>query len=194
MNQMTCKKMMAFSVLSLMGMGLAVSTSATSYVRKQPPLLQEAERQLSMMQTSIYQHRTDVDEVNGRYNYDCSGFLDYSLQKVRPEAYAELPISRPKAKRPLAQDFYTLFSSPRKQASHWLRIEKANQLRAGDVVAWLRPPDNDSNNTGHVMLVRDRPTLNPSYPNEILVTVMDSTTSPTLKILGGRVNLVWGQV
>jgi hypothetical protein len=131
------------------------------------------------MRTSTYQHRTDVYEASGRFNFDCSGFLDYALQKVSPSAYAQLPISRPSSRRPLAQDFYNLFSRrTTKSSSHWQHIRKLNHVHAGDIVAWLRPIDNDSNNTGHVMLVRTEPRLNPQRSDEILISVIDSTSSP----------------
>ena len=45
-------------------------------------LFEEAEHVLSTMKLSRYQHVTYVDEANGIYNFDCSGFVDYSLQQV----------------------------------------------------------------------------------------------------------------
>jgi hypothetical protein len=156
-----------------------LTQKAQSYDSSSSLLLSEGERELSLMRTSFYQHQTDVDEASGRFNYDCSGFLDYALQKVSPLAYAQLPISKPKSRRPLAQDFYNLFSSrSTKSSSHWQHIRKLNNVHAGDVVAWLRPIDNDSNNTGHVMLVKGEPRLNPQRNDEILISVIDSTSSP----------------
>lgn len=169
---------------SISGLSLTIAILFTTAIQPQShslesPLLSiEAERQLSLMRTSIYQHRTDVDESSGRFNYDCSGFLDYSLQKISPEAYAELPISKPSSKRPLAEDFHTLFSQSAKQSNHWQRIRKVSNVRAGDIVVWLRPIDNDSNNTGHVMVVKSQPTINPQQQDEVLIPVIDSTTSP----------------
>jgi len=141
-------------------------------------LLREGQRQLALLKTSKYQHKTDVSEPEGRFNYDCSGFLDYALRHIAREAYAELPISKPRDKRPLAQDFYTLFSGLSQPSVHWQRVRKPMDLVPGDIVSWLRPPDNDSHNTGHVMLVRDTPRLNPREADEVLIPVMDSTRSP----------------
>jgi hypothetical protein len=150
-----------------------------SYDSSSSLLLNEGERELSLMRTSTYQHQTDVDEASGRFNYDCSGFLDYALQKVSPLAYAQLPISKPKSRRPLAQDFYNLFSSrTTRSSSHWQHIRKLNNVRAGDIIAWLRPIDSDSNNTGHVMLIKAEPRLNPQRNDEMLISVIDSTSSP----------------
>jgi len=147
------------------------------------PLLEEGQRELGLMQTSSYQHKTEVDESAGQFDYDCSGFVDYALKKVAPAAYKELPISKASAKRPLAQDFYNFFSSLTGssltgKSAHWEAIGKATDLKPGDLVSWLRPPDNDSSNTGHVMLVRAPAQLNPQNPQEVLVEVLDSTTSP----------------
>lgn len=176
---MNFQKITFIYIASLATLGLTFAalpkTTETNF------LLQEAERQLAAKQTSTYQHFTDVDEASGRYNYDCSGFLDYSLQRVLPEAYAELPISKSKVHRPLAQDFYKLFSSEAPKTKHWERIRKASDLRGGDIVAWLRPQDLDSHNTGHVMLVRDKPSPNPDRPNEILIPIIDSTSAPHAK-------------
>jgi hypothetical protein len=144
-----------------------------SYVELLPSIFTLLKNKVSPLSKYI----TDVDEASGRYNYDCSGFLDYSIQRVMPEAYAELPSSKTNSQRPLAQDFYTLFSSKTKGTVHWKRIRKASDLRGGDIVAWLRPKDNDSKNTGHVMLVRAKPSNNPNQPNEILIPVIDSTSS-----------------
>ncbi len=112
-------------------------------------LLEEGQRELNLMQTSSYQHKTEVDEPSGQFDYDCSGFLDYALKKVARAAYAELPISRPSAKRPLAQDFYSFFSSLTfssltVKTAHWEPIYKATGLKPGDLVSWLRPLESDS--------------------------------------------------
>lgn len=141
-------------------------------------LLNEAQRELATMQSSHYQHRTDVNESKGVFNYDCSGFVDYALQKVAPEAYAEIPISKPSSQRPLAQDFYNLFARSTTRTAYWQRVTKVDRLQSGDIVAWLRPPENDSNNTGHVMIIASQPRINPDRADEILIPVIDSTSSP----------------
>src|SRR4051812_8581746 len=63
------------------------------------PLAIEARRELAAMQTSHYQHPTDIDEETGSFDFDCSGFVDYALRRVLPEALAALPVTK---KRPLA--------------------------------------------------------------------------------------------
>ena len=141
-------------------------------------LLNEAQRELATMKSSHYQHHTDVNESKGVFNYDCSGFVDYALQKIAPAAYAEISISKPSSQRPLAQDFYNLFARSTSKTSHWQQVTKVDRLQAGDIVAWLRPPENDSKNTGHVMIIASEPRINPDRADEMLIPVIDSTSSP----------------
>lgn len=141
-------------------------------------LLTEARRQLANMKSSHYQHKTQVDESKGEFNYDCSGFIDYSLKRVLPKAYQALPIST--SKRPLAQDFYYHIHSQGQNpgAGGWMQVKNSSELVPGDIVVWLKPEDSDSNNTGHVMVVFSKPEINPNRPDEVLVKVVDSTKSP----------------
>ncbi|WP_156815487.1 hypothetical protein [Pseudanabaena sp. PCC 6802] len=177
-------KKRVFSLISIALIALAIAIAPTVIAQPKPNapgsplLLQEAERQLSLMRTSHYQHRTDIDDTTGRFNYDCSGFLDYTLQRVLPAAYAELPISKRSSKRPLAQDFHAMFARFAKRSTNWERVRKVDLIQAGDIVAWLRPPESDSTNTGHVMVVKAQPIVNPKQSDEFLVSVIDSTTSP----------------
>jgi len=53
-------------------------------------LLNEAERQLARMNSSDYTHTTHVDEENGTYDYDCSGFVGYALSRADPCAFSVL--------------------------------------------------------------------------------------------------------
>jgi hypothetical protein len=158
--------------------GLSFTNRPSASAIESSLLLNEAQRELSTMKSSHYQHRTDVNESKGIFNYDCSGFVDYALQKVAPAAYAEIPISKPSSQRPLAQDFYNLFARSTSKTSHWQQITKVDRLQAGDVVAWLRPPESDSNNTGHVMIIASVPRINPDRADEMLIPVIDSTSSP----------------
>jgi hypothetical protein len=141
------------------------------------PLLREAERELSNMRSSRYQHTTRVDEEAGDYRYDCSGFIDYALERVAPEAFAALP-HRP-GKRPLAQDFVQLFEDlgAGGKPKRWRAVASPAALRPGAVLAWRKPHDIDSHNTGHVMIVAGRPRPSTSMDNELLVPVIDSTQS-----------------
>jgi hypothetical protein len=136
-------------------------------------LLGEVRRELATARLTHYQHTTEVDEQRGEFDYDCSGFLDYALQRIDPPAYRALPVSKT---RPLAEDIVHQIRSH--EAGPWEQVATAAQLRPGDVVSWLTPQDSDSDNTGHVMIVLAAPTKNTRRDDEWLVHVADSTTSP----------------
>jgi hypothetical protein len=53
-------------------------------------------------------------------------------------------------KQPLAGHFVELVGRlPSREARHWRRIERIADLRPGDLIAWLRPADSHSRDTGH---------------------------------------------
>ena len=67
-------------------------------------LLDSAREQLASVKQSDYQHQTDVDTTAGRYDYDCSGLLDYTIGVVAPDALAQIPTTA-SAGRALAENF-----------------------------------------------------------------------------------------
>jgi hypothetical protein len=168
---------MAWQLRFALGLVLPVlfASTATPPSTRAVRLLHESERQLRALRSTGYAHQTEVDEVRGSYVYDCSGFLGYALQRVDPAAYAALPVTSKSKKRPLAQDFFTGFE---RQIRPWSRVLHPRNLKPGDVVAWLKAPESDSHNTGHVMLVREHAYRNPERADEILVPIIDSTMSP----------------
>jgi hypothetical protein len=143
-------------------------------------LLTEAEKILASVKSTRYQHETYVDETNGTYYFDCSGFVDYSLQQVLPESLSVIQFSPNPFDRPRAKDYYNHFISlgPGENPGGWYRVDKPTDLVPGDVIAWLISPGSDSDDTGHVMVVRLYPTVDKNRPNELDVTIIDSTGSP----------------
>jgi hypothetical protein len=81
--------------------------------------------------------------------------------------------------RPLAKHYELFFASIELGAkkSGWSRVPRAIDLEPGDVVAWLKPADLVSTNTGHVMIVRAKPAQNPKRADEVLVPITDSSAS-----------------
>ena len=163
------------------GLSLALVMTAVMVAAPTPPspravrLLHEGTRQLQAMRSSRYEHASQVDEARGAFIYDCSGFLGYALQRVDAPAYAALPVTSRTKQRPLAQDFFACFEQ---KLGPWSRVQHARNLKPGDIVAWLKAPESDSHNTGHVMLVRAHAYANPERADEILVPIIDSTMSP----------------
>jgi hypothetical protein len=141
-------------------------------------LAEEAAREVTAMISSTYQHTTFVDESKGLFDYDCSGFVDYALAQAVPDALETLKTAT--EPRPLAKDFETFFAGLTTSTGRWHAVARAMDLVPGDVVAWLKPADVTSSNTGHVMIVRELPTLNTknTVETEWLVPITDSTESP----------------
>jgi len=144
-------------------------------------LLAEVRRELVTMRDSNYQHKTDVDTTEGAYNFDCSGFIDYALAHSVPAARTALPVTT--STRPLAKDFEHHFRAVANgtAADPWQPVTTLPALRPGDVIAWLKPADVKSRNTGHVLVALENPVRNPARADEWLVKVADSTTSPHAK-------------
>lgn len=138
----------------------------------------EAARQLSRMKVTAYEHTTFVDETTGTFKYDCSGFLGYALKRALPAQLAAIKTFHA-VSRPLAKHFELFFAAiePGAKKSGWSRVARAIDLQPGDVVAWLKPADLVSNNTGHVMIVSAKPTVNPKRPDEVIVPIIDSSAS-----------------
>ncbi len=142
-------------------------------------LLYRANSMVENIEQTKYSHKNYIDESKGIYKLDCSGFVNYLLNETRPAAQAA--ILHPGQQRPLAEDFYRYFKdlskSPNKAG--WSKVEYAEDLNAGDIIAWLQPASGeDSGNTGHVMIVGGKPSLNSDRKREMLVPVIDSTSSP----------------
>jgi hypothetical protein len=141
-------------------------------------LASEAARELAAMKESTYSHTTNVVESTGTFDYDCSGFIDYALSRVLPAQLASLA-SAEGVTRPLAKHYEAFFAGlPATGKGGWKRVEHAIDLQPGDVVAWLKPADVVSTNTGHVLMVRGAVKPNPARADEILVPIYDSTSSP----------------
>ena len=139
--------------------------------------LGEVRAQLDGMRSTRYQHTTDVDPERGAYFYDCSGLVEYALARSAPEALRVLPTST-KA-RPLAVDIaFHLLRAPTHPADPWLGVLTAAELEPGDLIAWVTPKESSSRNTGHVMVVTAPPVRSPARPDEWLVEIVDSTSTP----------------
>jgi cell wall-associated NlpC family hydrolase len=135
-------------------------------------LIAEARRELAAVKSSHYVHRTQVDEPTGRFDFDCSGFVGYALARAAPEAYAEL--HRFAGRRPLATDFVSLAAG--NKSAQWTRVASVESLAPGDLIAWTRPADVVSRNTGHVMVVDETPRR--TATGEWEIPIVDSTAAP----------------
>jgi hypothetical protein len=138
-------------------------------------LLDEAWRELALVRVTRYSHRTHVDEATGTFEVDCSGFLDYALARAVPDAFEEL--REASVRRPLAKHYVQFFESlARGQPSRrWQHVARVTELVPGDVIAWLKPADSRSRNTGHVMIVSGPVRRDAVRADLVAVPIIDST-------------------
>ena len=190
------RAIMAFLICALIADTAILTSNSISADSSPIPgrlvLLTEAEHILSTMKESRYQHTTHVNETSGIYDFDCSGFIDYVLQQTSPTSLAIIKYLPNRLNRPRAQDYYYHFAKlgSGDDEDGWYGILRPLDLVPGDLIAWLRSPSSDSDDTGHVMMVRSNPIADPNQPNEILVPIIDSTRSP--HALDSRLNGVTG--
>lgn len=122
-----------------------------------------------------YSHATFVNERRGSYKFDCSGMVQWVLRKAAPQAARSTYVGP--AERPLARDFQRRIArAPVDRArAGWRRVARVNELRPGDVIAWIKPAEIDSPNTGHTAFVVLPPVRVEGYENAYLVRIADST-------------------
>lgn len=138
---------------------------------------EEAQRILNSIQSTVYQHNTEIDEKAGAYRCDCSGFVGYVLNRTTAKDDPAGPLGD-KKKRPLAMDYEKFFEkAPAKDGGdgRWQQIAKLADARPGDVIAW-RHEKPMPGNTGHVVIVDQRPVV--EEDGLVRVVVIDSTTKP----------------
>ena len=145
---------------------------------------------IGTLKETRYTHTIRIDAAAGRFEVDCSGFVEHVLDMATPKALADLRSRLPslvgtQPKRPLAKHFVAYFqalASGQVTSVHWQALSRAEDLRPGDVVAWLMPADLESRNTGHVMIVREKAraasfTPITKEPLEWIVPVTDATST-----------------
>lgn len=130
----------------------------------------------SSLRSSRYTSELSIDQVNGRYDFDCSAMAGWILAQATPQAYSALVSSTPR--RPRAKDFHRLIAAipPGQERDGWVRVARVSDVRAGDIIAWLRPRRTDSNNTGHVAFAALVPRRLPGYENAFFVRVVDASS------------------
>jgi hypothetical protein len=136
-------------------------------------IVAEVERELGDVRSTHYQHTTSVDEARGVFDFDCSGFVAYALDRSYPDGMQAIRAAT--QDRPLASDFERLMAA---SEAGFTRVGRAIDAEEGDIVAWLEPPEKASANTGHVMIVMGAPTASSTRGDEVLIPIADSTSTP----------------
>jgi len=140
------------------------------------PVMKTLGRMAETLTDSAYSHGLHVDERRGIYAFDCSGMAEWVLRRASPRAARST--TRRLTGRPLARDFERrIAGAPVDQARDgWRRVARVADAAPGDVVAWLKPSELDSQNTGHVAFIVLPPRRLARYDNAYLVRVADSTS------------------
>lgn len=121
------------------------------------------------MTHSTYSHKTRVQGTS--YDVDCSGFVDVLLARVDPPGLEEVRAAT--VRRPLARHFVQFFRAP--SGARWHAVGRVANLGPGNLLAWTKPADVTSSNTGHVMVVAGPPRAS---GGAWVVPVIDSSASP----------------
>jgi hypothetical protein len=145
----------------------------------------EAMRILSGIQATKYVHVTDIDEKEGRYYCDCSGFVGYVLNRTVANDDHKGPLHNGD-RRPVAAEFERGFeAAPTKpeRSALWQQVVRVEDARPGDVIAWrLEVPK--PNDTGHVIIVAERPEV--EKDGLVKVRAIDSTVLPSADITSDK--------
>lgn len=137
-------------------------------------------KQLAGIEASLVETRyspyTRVNAARGLYEFDCSGMASWVLRRAAPGAYQRV-LRRSSTGRVVARDFYREIAAtrPGKPSWAWERVERVEDARPGDVVAWLKPPERRSNITGHVGFVVEAPVASSVIPGGYLLRFTDAS-------------------
>jgi hypothetical protein len=139
------------------------------------PVMRRLGRVAETLTETEYGYGLSVNEKRGVYRFDCSGMVQWVLRRSAP--VAAVTMAHGLTQRPLARDFQRRIARApvERDRGGWRRIGRIVELAPGDVVAWLRPAEIDSPNTGHVAFVLLPPVLAPGYENAYLVRIADSS-------------------
>lgn len=145
---------------------------ATSSARKVLEL--QASIRSSLTYTA-YRHRTAIRRSEGVYVWDCSAMVAWFLRRVAPEARKAMGKGRP-----VARDFWRQIArAPTKRPKHgWQRLRHIEDVRPGDMFAWVRPPGFPSKNTGHTGFALEPARPVPELPGAYTLRILDATSLP----------------
>jgi hypothetical protein len=122
----------------------------------------KAESIVNTLTQTDYQHVDNIDPDAGVYDCDCNGFVSYVLSITAPRQYALVP-KEAQQSRPRAFKYFNFFASLTPESSGgWRRIDRLTDAGRGDVMAWRFPTIHPDIDTGHVMILAESPTLDPS--------------------------------
>ncbi len=148
-----------------------------------PALHDEALRQLAAVKSTefiVRGEQTRVDEARGIFEYNESGFVDYAVNNVAPDAIAQLMrVLSHRRTRPTAETYAFLLRQIPLGGSvgRWFHVPDVASLQPGDVIA-CRPAETDDTRGkdqlfGRMAIVDGPP--RERAPGEWRVPVIDSS-------------------
>jgi hypothetical protein len=136
-------------------------------------IAEQAESIVNTLTQTDYQHADNIDPAAGIYDCDCNGFVAYVLSIVAPD-HAALIAPQTNPARPLAFEYFDFFASLTPDSmGGWRRVDLLVDVRRGDIMAWRFATIEPGQDTGHVVIIAETPTLDPSG-DFFVVRVYDS--------------------
>jgi hypothetical protein len=124
------------------------------------------------LKSTVYNANTKVDVDKGIFEFDCSGMVNWILERTAPTALAELKAGRPR----VIEYVKALKAIPANQPSTgWRRVPKIADAEPGDVIAWPTPDWYPSDATGHMGILVAKPE---AVDGGFLLRLADSTSYP----------------
>lgn len=166
----------AISALALLSSPALLEAKPARVVGPAAVLTKLAEIERTLV-SSKYSHTTRVVPKQGLYEFDCSGMVAWVLRRTAPRAHSAVTW-RAKSGRPLARDYYRQIAATpvsEKPRWGWQRVARVGESRPGDVIAWLRPQELRSNNTGHVAFLVAEPAPVRGHRGAYLVRIADAS-------------------
>jgi hypothetical protein len=139
-------------------------------------IVYQAKHLLSNLKLTHYSHNTNVNENSGLYILDCSALACYILSRAAPASLASVPVD-PTHRHAQAKNFYDTFSNaPTNSAkSGWQRIIRLMDAEPGDLIAWPKDPVTQKGNTGHIVVLLEKPVK--EKDGAIRIIALDSSRS-----------------
>jgi hypothetical protein len=122
----------------------------------------KAELVVNTLTQTDYQHADNIEPANGVYDCDCNGFVGLVLSSVVPKHFGLIQ-PEPGQSRPRAFVYYDFFAALTPESTGgWRRIDFLTDARRGDIMAWRFPTIEPHEDTGHVVIIAETPTLDSS--------------------------------
>jgi hypothetical protein len=113
-----------------------------------------------------YQHVDNIDSPAGVYDCDCNGFAAFVLRAVALQNFEAIPIdTQPNSVESgrRAFEYYDFFALLTPQSPGGpSRVDLLSDAARGDILAWRSPTIEPHVDTGHVVILAETPTLDPS--------------------------------